>query len=124
MVRLIFQQIIQIVDQVHFKGFAHRDLKLQNILVNRNGEIRLIDFGLTSKLSGSLGNGYFAGTENFGTKNYMAPEIIIGAPYKGKQVDTFALGVILFQLIFLCDPFKKARLNNKEYIALQKNCND
>ena len=100
----------------------HRDLKLDNILVNSTGEIKLIDFGFASKLSGPAGDGYFAGTDRVGTQNYMAPELIIGQAYKGKEVDTFAMGVILFLLIFGCDPFKMAHPENKLYIALQQYC--
>lgn len=81
--------------------------------MNSTGEIKLIDFGFASKLSGPAGDGYFPATERFGTLNYMAPELNIGLPYKGKEVDTFAMGVILFQLVFGADPFTIAHPENK-----------
>ena len=83
---------------MHSQGVSHRDLKLENIIFDELGQLKLIDFG-------------FASTENTkqnsfcGTPTYMAPEIVKKKEYLGCQVDTWAHGVILFRLITGVYPF-------------------
>ena len=78
----------------HSKGITHRDIKLENIFLDKNKNIKLADPGLAgeeSKLSGL-----------WGTDNYMAPEIHSGNPYT-ESVDIFAMGVMLFMMRSLFD---------------------
>ena len=108
MAKSIFLSLFKIVCRMHNKGVVHRDLKLDNFLINKAGEIKLIDFGFAGPFSGRSQNGYFSGEEQLGTLPYIAPEIIQGTHYKGNQVDVFAMGVVLFQLVFRFDPFQSA----------------
>jgi serine/threonine protein kinase len=82
---------------------SHRDLKLENILVDCDLNLKVADFGYSS----------FQKTDNLtsyrGTFTYMAPEIKEGKTYTGLKVDLFSAGVILFILIRGIFPFKEAR---------------
>jgi serine/threonine protein kinase len=72
--RYIFKQTLQAVNYIHCKGFAHRDLKPDNIMFNQNYDVKIVDFGFTCPLEGPLGIGTFKGIT--GTRGYMAPEIV------------------------------------------------
>jgi len=95
--------MITAIDYMNSKKVSHRDLKLENILVDRDLNLKIADFGYAS----------FQKTEQLssyrGTFTYMAPEIKEGKTYSGLKVDIFSAGVILFILIKGIFPFKEAR---------------
>lgn len=82
---------------IHQNGTAHRDLKPENIMLDKNFNIKIVDFGFAAPITGKENTGYCKTV--LGTRGYMAPEIITNNPYQGQVVDLFALGVILFILI-------------------------
>jgi serine/threonine protein kinase len=73
-------------------GICHRDLKLENILLNKGTDIKLIDFGFSDSILKDL-------KSLKGTFGYMAPEVYYKKPFKGAPTDIFSLGVILFQMV-------------------------
>ena len=76
----------------HDRGVIHRDLKPQNIMMNKRGEVVIMDFGLAAVV------GEFSGTEaRSGTPAYMAPEQLKGAEVTAKS-DIYALGLVLYEL--------------------------
>jgi serine/threonine-protein kinase GIN4 len=84
---------------LHEKGIAHRDLKLSNVLINDDYDIKIADFGLAKlEANGDLFKSYC------GTPFAMAPEILCKEKYDIK-CDTWSLGVMLYQLAFGKLPF-------------------
>ncbi|PSC73989.1 CAMK CAMK1 kinase [Micractinium conductrix] len=102
--RSCFLQIIQAIKYLHSRGIVHRDLKLENLLLVRKGDIshiKIADFGLARRYMGSL-----AMTTVCGTPQYVAPEIIKGGPASyGPECDLWSAGVILFILLGGYPPF-------------------
>jgi serine/threonine protein kinase len=92
---------------------VHRDLKLENILVDDHLNLKIADFGFASYKSIDCLKSYR------GTMTYMAPEIKEGKTYKGTQVDMFSFGVILFIIVHGIFPFKEARTEEYFYNLLQ-----
>ena len=100
--RAIAHQIAAALYYVHSYGIAHRDIKLENIMmVNRTdySELKLVDFGLSKILGPNE-----TCTEPFGTLSYVAPEVLLQKPY-GKNVDLWSLGVIIYVMLSAMLPF-------------------
>ena len=91
--RFFITQLLDAVDYMHQKRVVHRDLKLENILVDDQLNLKIADFGFACYKSIDALKSYR------GTMTYMAPEIKEGKRYKGTQVDLFSLGVILFIIV-------------------------
>ncbi|XP_051056510.1 sperm motility kinase-like [Phodopus roborovskii] len=92
--RPIFQQMVTAVHFLHQRLIAHRDIKLENILIDRAGNVKLCDFGLAIQLK----EGQML-KKGCGSLHYMAPEILAGKPYDGLAVDMWSLGVVLYVLV-------------------------
>lgn len=91
---------------------VHRDLKLENILLDDKLNIKVVDFGFSCYKHVDKLKSYK------GTQTYMAPEIKEGLVYDGKKTDVFAAGVILFVLVLGIFPFKEAKKGEYFYKLL------
>lgn len=98
-VRFWFAGIAAGVGYLHDHGIVHRDLKPANIFED-GGYVKIGDYGLSKFISTSRRSGQ---TESVGTFHYMAPEI--GKGVYGKEIDIYALGIVLFELITGRTPF-------------------
>lgn len=98
--RRIFQQIILGLEYLHTHQVSHRDLKPENILLDKNGNIKIADFGLSNVMR----DGIFLYSA-CGSPNYAAPELIHGRFYNGCSIDIWSCGVILYALLTNCLPF-------------------
>ncbi|MCK4539154.1 MAG: protein kinase [Candidatus Krumholzibacteria bacterium] len=98
----IASQIASGLSRAHEKGIVHRDIKPQNILLNRDGEAKIIDFGL-AKLAGVTKLTKEGGT--LGTAAYMSPEQARGEDVD-RRSDIFSLGTILYEMLAGETPFK------------------
>lgn len=91
--RFFMSQMIDAIEYMHNLRCVHRDLKLENILVNDNLDLKIADFGFACYKSIDNLKSYR------GTMTYMAPEIKEGKTYDGTQVDLFSVGVIIFIIV-------------------------
>ncbi|KAK6932930.1 NAF domain [Dillenia turbinata] len=101
--RKYFQQLISAVDFCHSRGVYHRDLKLENILLDENGTLKVSDFGLSAVVESKHQDGLLHTT--CGTPAYVAPEVLSRRGYDGVKADIWSCGVILFVLLAGCLPF-------------------
>lgn len=96
----IFEQICLSLEFAHEHGIVHRDLKPENVLIDKNGIVKLVDFGIArSEVSNLTTTG-----EIIGTVNYLAPEIAKGEQIDGRA-DLYSLGVMLFEITTSRLPF-------------------
>jgi serine/threonine protein kinase len=106
--RVLFSQLVSAVSFLHDEcHVVHRDLKLENVLLDRNGNIRLIDFGFAKS---------FSDTQNIfssrcGSPAYIAPEVIASQPYT-TAVDVWSLGVMLYAMVTGTLPFQGAEMDS------------
>lgn len=98
--RRIFRQIVSAIAYCHQNGIVHRDLKLENILLDHNNNAKIADFGLSN---------FFNNDDMLktycGSPLYASPEIVSGQPYYGPEVDCWSLGVVLYTLVYGTMPF-------------------
>ena len=99
--RKIFYQIFSAMDYLHKHNMAHRDIKLENILIKDNYEIKIIDFGFGMYNPEKKLQKFFCGTPN-----YMPPEIAEKKPYIGQLADMWSLGILVYKIFCADFPFK------------------
>ncbi|KAE9601541.1 putative protein kinase CAMK-CAMKL-CHK1 family [Lupinus albus] len=101
--RKLFQQLIDGVSYCHNKGVFHRDLKLENVLVDDKGNIKITDFGLSALPQHLREDGLLH--TSCGSPNYVAPEILANKGYDGATSDAWSCGVILYVILTGYLPF-------------------
>uniref|UniRef100_A0A915N3Z4 Ribosomal protein S6 kinase n=1 Tax=Meloidogyne javanica TaxID=6303 RepID=A0A915N3Z4_MELJA len=117
MARFILAEIALALENVHKAGVIYRDLKLENILLDEEGHIKLTDFGLSKafEVDENATNSYC------GTIEYMSPEIIRRTSDGYTQVvDWWSFGVIAFELLTGCSPFTLGAKEGLEEIKKAK----
>jgi len=91
-----FKQLMQAVQYMHSKGVAHRDLKLENVLLHQN-ECKVCDFGLAHHYDVNVPPTLLR--EVCGSKSYCAPEVLKGEGYYGYPTDVWSCGICLFAML-------------------------
>ena len=112
MAKYIFKQIISAINYIHKHNIVHKDIKLENILLDINHGIKICDFGIAKKVNSS--DQLFYGIS--GTPLYMAPEIFYKSDfgYQGFPVDVWASGIALYIMLSGELPFKTDKSVNKD----------
>ncbi|KAF8880543.1 hypothetical protein BD779DRAFT_1675886 [Infundibulicybe gibba] len=109
--RIIFGQLCLAVAYLHENNIVHRDLKLENVLLDERCRVKLGDFGFTREFE----RGAFM--ETFcGTTGYAAPEMLEKKKYQGPEVDVWSLGIILYCLLTGTLPFD----DDDEFVMREK----
>ena len=96
----IIKQVCAGLDFAHAKGVIHRDIKPANIMIEPNGTVKIMDFGIAK----GLGSGLTSTGQVVGTPNYMSPEQVKGRKLDGRS-DLFSLGVVLYEMLTGERPF-------------------
>ena len=115
--KFLFRQIILGIKYIHEQNIVHRDIKLENLLIDLNNNVKICDFGIGRKLE----NKKQLLHDQCGTLMYMAPEILLSSKekgYEGFPVDIWSAGISLYIMLSGTLPFnyknKKKNKNNEE----------
>ena len=101
---LILYQVCQGLKYAHDRGVIHRDIKPDNILISKRGDVKLCDFGIAGGQPGKDEPLTNTGVV-MGTPAYMSPEQLKSAKYLDIRSDIYSLGVAFYQMITGCKPF-------------------
>jgi len=108
--RKIFKQLVDAINYLHSWNITHRDIKLENILLDERMNVKLADFGYSS---------YFKSGKLYrspaGTSTYFAPEIHLKRAFSVENADLFAAGIVLFTLVTGHMPFANASTTDEAY---------
>lgn len=97
----IITQLLQTLAYLHQRNVTHRDVKLENIIIDKTGKIKLIDFGFCCCSSPDVKLKIFCGTPS-----YMCPEIVMKREYVGPPTDIWSAGVLFYAMLCGAFPFR------------------
>jgi serine/threonine protein kinase len=95
----LFHQILLAVQYIHQLGFAHNDIKAENIVLDLEGNVKLIDFGFAK------GKEIAGDNEKCGTLAYAPPEMLTSGSYDPQAVDIWSLGILLYVMVIGAFPY-------------------
>ena len=121
--KFLFKQIIQGIKYIHSKNIVHRDIKLENILIDLKNNIKICDFGISKILNDKNQKLY----DQCGTPMYMAPEILLSTKEKGYDafpIDLWSSGIALYIMLNGTLPFStNDNFDNDDSIDFNKKNN-
>lgn len=113
--KYFFKQLIEGLAYLHHsKLIVHRDIKLDNILLDANGKIKIADFGVSRQVATDTERM----SEQCGTPAYIAPEILRDKGYEGFKVDVWSAGVCLYAMLIGTVPFKASSMQELHHLII------
>lgn len=112
--KFIYKQIVLGIKHIHSRGIVHRDIKLDNILIDIHSNIKICDFGVAKKMKRSE-----IFYDQCGTPAYIAPEILLGQGYEGSPVDIWSSGVVLYAMLSGTVPFKASNIKDLHKLIIK-----
>ncbi|KAF8224938.1 Pkinase-domain-containing protein [Tricholoma matsutake] len=95
--RYVFSQVVDAVHYLDSQGITHRDIKDENLVIDKNLKVKLIDFGSAAVVDTNKPRPYY--DEFYGTVEYAAPEILLHRDYQAAPAEIWTLGVLLSYLL-------------------------
>ncbi|KAM7014902.1 testis-specific serine/threonine-protein kinase 6 [Tautogolabrus adspersus] len=118
----LFKQLCKAIKYLHKKNVTHRDLKCENLLLDRNNNLKVCDFGFSKKLM--YRDGIMVLSETYcGTWTYTAPEVLRGLPYNPKLSDVWSMGVVLYAFLYALMPFDPSNIRSMVETQMKHNIN-
>ncbi|OBT65444.1 HAL protein kinase [Pseudogymnoascus sp. 23342-1-I1] len=129
----IFKQLVQGVNYLHEHGIAHRDIKLENLLVTSSSKIKITDFGVSEVFSGihpglreaggqcgkEMGDVRLCAPGICGSMPYIAPEVVVkNGEYDPRGLDVWSSGIVMLHIIFGGALWPRAERGNRHYDSL------
>ena len=109
--KIWFKQSTQALEYIHSFGIAHRDLKSENILLDKSQNAKLTDFGFSRTCYDSQTGKKLLSETYCGSAAYVAPEILQGIPYNPMLSDVWSLGIVLYVMVNNSLPFDDSDLS-------------
>jgi serine/threonine-protein kinase len=114
-IKTIFSQMLEAVGYVHDKKLVHRDIKPSNFMINSEGQLKLLDFGIAKTTDVTSSEYTQTGTGiQMGTPLYMSPEQVKSSKEVGASSDIYSLGVVLWQMVMGQKPYNSSTLSSPE----------
>jgi len=118
---LIFEGICKGIKYAHDRNVIHRDMKPENVLISKNGVVKILDFGIAS-VDSNKGEALTNTGVIMGTPAYMSPEQLTDAKYLDKRTDIYSIGAIFYKMLTGANAFPSAyvsttfrKINRGEY---------
>lgn len=118
-IRYYIRQVLKTISFMRSRGISHRDIKLDNVALDDNFNIKVLDFGFAIPEEGRDASGMVY--SGIGTPGYKAPEVENMQAYRAHEADLFAIAVMLFVMKARAYPFDSTKDNDQKYRFWKEN---